>query len=56
MARKATSVYLTVTTSDHKTVFHKQFFNAKEYNTFIATDEFVAKYPTTEFRIIKEVY
>jgi hypothetical protein len=32
------------------------FFNAKEFNEFVKTDEFKAKYPTTEFKIIKEVY
>ena len=29
MAGKAKSVYLTVTTLDHKSVFHRMFFNAK---------------------------
>ena len=56
MAGTAKSVYLTVTTLDHKSVFHRMFFNAKQYNEYVKTDEFKAKYPTTEFRIIKEVY
>ena len=56
MAGKAKSVYLTVTTLDHKTVFHRMFFDAKHYNDFVKTEEFKAKYPTTEFKIIKEVY
>jgi hypothetical protein len=56
MAGKAKSVYLTVTTLDHKSVFHRMFFNAKEFNDFVKTEEFKAKYPTTEFKIIKEVY
>jgi len=56
MAGTAKSVYLTVTTMDHKSVFHKMFFHAKKYNDFVKTDEFKAKYPTTEFKIIKEVY
>ena len=56
MAGKAKSVYLTVTTTDHKSVFHRMFFNAKEFNDFVKTEEFKAKYSTTEFKIIKEVY
>ena len=56
MAGKAKSVYLTVTTLDHKSAFHKVFFNAKDLNDYIKTDEFVAKYPTEEFRIVKETY
>ena len=54
--RKAKSVYLTVTTLDHKSVFHRMFFDAKGYNTYVNSEEFKAKYPTTEFRIIKETY
>jgi hypothetical protein len=34
----------------------KLFFNAKEFNEFVKTDEFKAKYPTTEFKIVKETY
>ena len=56
MAGKAKSVYLTVTTLEHKSVFHRMFFNAKEFNEFVKTEEFKAKYPETEFKIIKEVY
>jgi hypothetical protein len=56
MAGKAKSVYLTVTTLDHKTVFHRMFFNAKEFNEFVKTDEFKAKYPSTAFKIVKETY
>jgi hypothetical protein len=56
MAGKAKSVYLTVTTLDHKTVFHRMFFDAKEFNEFVKTEEFKAKYPTTEFKIVKETY
>jgi len=56
MAGKAKSVYLTVTTMDHKSVFHRMFFNAKEYNDFVNKDEFKSKYPTTEYKIVKEVY
>jgi hypothetical protein len=56
MAGKAKSVYLTVTTLDHKSVFHRVFFNAKEFNEFVNTDDFKAKYPITEFKIVKEIY
>ena len=56
MAGKAKSVYLTVTTMDHKSVFHRMFFNAKEFNDFVKTEDFKTKYPGTEFKIIKEVY
>jgi hypothetical protein len=57
MAGKATSVYLTVSIKEtHKTAFHKQFFNMNGLNQFVATDEFIVKYPTTEFYITKEIY
>ena len=56
MAGKAKSVYLTVTTMEHKSVFHRMFFNASEFNAFVKTEEFKEKYPLTEFKIIKEVY
>ena len=56
MAGKAKSVYLTVTTLDHKTVFHRMFFDAKHYNDYVKTDEFKAKYHLTEIKIVKETY
>ena len=56
MAGKAKSVYLTVTTMNHQSVFHRMFFNAKEFNDYVKTDEFKAKYPPTEFKIVKETY
>jgi hypothetical protein len=56
MAGKAKSIYLTVTTMEHKSVFHRMFFNAKEFNEFVSKEEFKAKYPTTEFKIVKETY
>jgi hypothetical protein len=56
MAGKAKSIYLTVTTMEHKSVFHRMFFNAKEYNDFVNTDSFKTKYPLTEFKIVKETY
>jgi hypothetical protein len=57
MAGKAKSVYLTVSKiSDHKGVMTKVFFNAKDLNEYIKTDEFVTKYPATEFYITKETY
>ena len=57
MAGKAKSIYLTVTPKgEFKTVFHKQFFDAKSYNDYVKTDEFKAKYPTETISIIKETY
>ena len=57
MAGKAKSIYLTVTLKgQHKTVFSKVFFEAKAYNEYIKSDEFVGKYPATEFTIFKETY
>jgi hypothetical protein len=32
------------------------FFNAKEFNEYVKSEEFKAKYPTTEFKIVKETY
>ena len=57
MAGKAKSCYLTVTPkASHKAVFHKMFFNMGDLNKFIATEEFQAKFPATEFLYVKEVY
>ena len=57
MAGKAKSVYLTVTPKGSlSSVFRKVFFDAKAYNEFVKTDEFKAKYPSTEFDILKEIY
>lgn len=56
MAGTAKSVYLTVTTMDHKTIFTKKFFSAKEYNEYVTTDEFKEKYPKKDFLIIKEIF
>ena len=57
MAGKAKSVYLTVTPiNQHNTVFKKVFFNAKEFNDYVKTEEFKALYPDTDFKVIKEIY
>ena len=56
MAGKSKSIYLTVTTMNHKTVFQKMFFNAKEYNEYVKSEEFTEKYPKNEFLIVKETY
>jgi hypothetical protein len=57
MAGTAQSVYLTVTKKGSmKTVFHKVFFNAKDYNEYVKSKEFKAKWPKEEFEIVKEVY
>lgn len=57
MAGKATSVYLTVSPKGKlNCVLHKTFFTAKEYNEFVKSEEFLAKYPVEQFDCFKEVY
>jgi hypothetical protein len=57
MAGTAKSVYLTINRKgSFKTEFTKVFFNAKDYNDYVKTDEFKAKWPAEEFTIVKEVY
>lgn len=57
MARKATSIHLTVTPKgDWKSVFQKTFFEAKAYNAYINSDEFKEQFPPELFAVIKEVY
>jgi hypothetical protein len=57
MAGKAKSIYLSVVPrGELNSIFKKMFFNAKEYNDFIKTDEFKEKYPSDTFQLIKEVY
>ena len=57
MAGKAKSVYLTITKKGQmKTEFHRMFFDAKGFNDYVKSEEFKAKYPTTEFKIVKETY
>ena len=57
MAGKAKSVYLTITAKGQlRAVFRKVFFNAGDYNAYVKTDEFKAKWPATEYDLIKEVY
>ncbi len=57
MAGKAKSVYLTVTPKGKlSSVFRKVFFDAKAYSDYIRTEEFITKYPETEFDILKETY
>ena len=57
MAGTAKSIYLTVCPKgSHKSVFNKTFFNAKDYNEYVKSEEFKAKYPKEEFEIIREVY
>jgi hypothetical protein len=57
MAGKAKSVYLTVTKKGSmKTEFHRMFFDAKSYNEYVKSDEFKAKWPDTEYQIVKETY
>ena len=57
MAGKSTSIYLTICPKgSHKSVFKRTFFNAKDYNEFVKSDEFKEKWPKEQFEIIKEVY
>jgi len=57
MAGKTPSIYLTITRrGSMKSEFTRVFFNTKDYNTYIKTEEFKARWPETEFQIIKEVY
>jgi hypothetical protein len=57
MAGTAKSVYLTISKKGtFKTEFTKMFFNAKEYNDYVKTDDFKAKWPKEEYDIIKEIY
>jgi len=57
MAGKAKSIYLTVTPKGQfASVFRKMFFNASDYNAYVKTDEFKAKWPAEEYDILKEVY
>ena len=57
MAGKATSIYLTVAPKgSHMSVFKKVFFEAKAYNEYVKSEEFLAKYPKEQFDIIKETY
>jgi hypothetical protein len=57
MAGKAKSVYLTITKKgEMKTEFSKMFFDAKGYNEYVKSEEFKAKWPASEYSIVKEVY
>lgn len=57
MAGKAKSVYLTVTPKGTlSSVFRKVFFDAKAFSDYVKSEEFVAKYPTEQFQILKEIY
>jgi hypothetical protein len=57
MAGTAKSVYLTINKKgSFKTEFTKVFFNAKDYNAYVKTEEFQAKWPASEYTIVKEVY
>jgi ATP adenylyltransferase/5',5'''-P-1,P-4-tetraphosphate phosphorylase II len=57
MAGKAKSVYLVVADlKTHKTIFTKTFFNVAEYHAYVATEEFLEKYPKDQFYYVKEVY
>lgn len=54
MSKPVKSLYLTITKigAPLKTVFHKQFFNAKDMNDVIK--ELKKEYPVEEYQYIKE--
>jgi hypothetical protein len=57
MAGTAKSVYLTINKKgSFKTEFTKVFFNAKDYNDYVKTEEFKTKWPPEEYNIVKETY
>lgn len=57
MASKAKSIYLAVCPKgNHKSVLKKVFFEAKAYNEFVNSKEFVEMYPKDKFDIVREVY
>ena len=57
MAGKSKSWYLTVADlKTHKTVFTKVFYNIADLKTYVAEPEFIEKYPTTEFYVVRETY
>ena len=57
MAGKAKSIYLTVLPKgSHMSVFKKVFFEAKSYNEYVKSEEFLEKYPAEVYSIIKETY
>lgn len=57
MAGKAKSIYLTINPKGtFTTAFHRVFFNAKDYNEYVKTEEFKAKWPADEYTLVKETY
>ena len=57
MAGKSKSVYLTVSPKGKiNSVLNKVFFTAKEYNEYVKSAEFLAKFPPEEFSYFKETY
>ena len=57
MAGRAKSVYLTVTKKGSmRTEFTKMFFDAKSYNAYVGSDEFKARWPDTQYVIVRETY
>lgn len=57
MGGKAKSIYLTVCPKgNHVSVFKKVFFEARAYNEYVKTPEFIEKYPKDKFDIIKETF
>jgi hypothetical protein len=57
MAGKAKSLYLSIVDrKTHKTVLHKQFFEAKSLNEFLKDETLREKYPNDQYQFVKETY
>ena len=57
MAGKAKSCYLTVADKKtHKSVLSRVFLKMGDLNDFIKTEEFLEKYPSEQYYIVKETY
>ena len=57
MAGKAKSCYLTVADKKtHKAILSKVFLRMGDLNDFVKTEEFIEKYPSDQFYIVKETY
>lgn len=57
MSGKSKSIYLIVTQKGQlKSVLNKVFFNAKEYNAYVKSEEFLTNYPPEKFTVFKDTY
>ena len=57
MAGIAKSVYLSVMEKgQHRAVFRRVFFNARDYRDYVLSEEFMAQWPEQLYDIVKETY